>query len=65
MKQPPYNRVGFHPLYTAINQGFGHCSPDQEDAKTNTSNSQNIPWDIYGIFTDPWMVEFYGKLVGK
>ena len=24
--QSPYNWVGFHPLYTAINQGVGHCS---------------------------------------
>ena len=26
MKQSPYNWVVFHPLYTANNQGFGHCS---------------------------------------
>ena len=23
------------------------------------------PWDESGIITDPWMVDFYGKLVGK
>ena len=23
---PMFNWVGFHPLYTTINQGFGHCS---------------------------------------
>ena len=26
--QSPNNWVGFHPLYTTINQGFGHCSSD-------------------------------------
>ena len=23
------------------------------------------PWDWYRIFTDPWMVDFYGFHVGK
>ena len=25
----------------------------------------DAPWDESGIFTDPWMVEFYGFHVGK
>ena len=27
--QSPYNWVVFHPLYTANNQGFGHCSGER------------------------------------
>ena len=41
--QSPYNWVGFHPLYTANNQGFGQFSIAQRSQRTYKPRSTFLP----------------------
>ena len=68
-KNPPYNWVVFHTLYTADNQHFSHCSsgdhvqpPTSWDALLGPFSVENLPILSLACSLSSLVCEKYGNL---